>query len=125
MINTHYSSQNSATVSKAPLSDSLDASRGAGQFGIRSQVLVHHEVLDNYGELDPGMGRNVVGAVLSVLGCHLASGGSFAGIELLPVCLRRRQDGQPVEVELRVQRLRHSGRECLSVTPAGERLAEL
>jgi len=45
-----------------------------------------------YGELDPGVGRNVVGAVLAVLGSHLAGGDSFAGSEVLPVCLRRRED---------------------------------
>ena len=86
---------------------------------------MHYEVVDNYGELDPGVGRNVVGTVLAVLGSHLAGGGSFAGSEVLPVCLLRREDGQTVEVDLLVRRLRKSGRECLAITAAGERPAEL
>lgn len=111
--------------STAPLPESLDASRGAAQLGIASQVWVHHDVVDTYGELDPGVGRNVVGTVLAVLGSHLASGGSFAGSDVLPVCLRRRDDCQPVEVDLLVRRLRKSGRECLAITATGERSAEL
>jgi hypothetical protein len=88
-------------------------------------VWVHHDVVDSYGELDPGVGRNVVGAVLAVLGSHLAGGGSFAESDVLPVCLRRREDGQALEVDLLVRRLRNSGRECLAITATGERSAEL
>jgi hypothetical protein len=113
------------TPSTAPLPHHLDASRGAAQLGTGGQVWVHHDVLDAYGELDPGVGRNVVGAVLSVMGSHLATGGSFAGSEVLQVCLRRREDGQPVEVDLLVRRLRKSGHECLAISAAGERPAEL
>jgi len=108
-----------------PWPEHLDASRGAAQLGIASQVWVHHDVVDSYGELDPGVGRNVVGAVLAVLDSHLASGGSFAGSEIVPVCLRRREGGQPVEVDLLARRLRSSGRECLAITATGERSAEL
>ena len=110
IINTRSLLQNLTTAPPtAPLPNNLDASRGAAQLGIASQVWVHHDVVDTYGELDPGVGRNVVGAVLAVLDCHLASGGSFAGSEILPVCLRRREDGQPVEVDLLVRRLRKLG----------------
>ena len=126
MTNTRSPLQNLITSpSTAPFPDTLDASRGAAQVGIASQVWVHHDVVDSYGELDPGVGRNVVGAVLAVLGSHLAGGGSFAGSEVLPVCLRRRDDCQPVEVDLLVRRLRKSGHECLAITAAGERAAEL
>jgi hypothetical protein len=112
------------TSSTAPLPHHLDASRGAAQLGTAGQVWVHHDVVDSYSELDPGIGRNVVGAVLAVLSCHLASGGSFAGSDVLPVCLRRRDDYQPVEVDLLVRRLRKSGHECLAISAAGERPAE-
>jgi hypothetical protein len=126
MTNTRPRLQNLATSrSTGPLPNNLDATRGAAQLGIASQVWVHHDVVDSYSELDPGVGRNVVGAVLAVLDCHLACGGSFAGSEVLPVCLRRREDGQPVEVDLLVRRLRSSGRECLAITATGERSAEL
>ena len=126
MTNTRSRLQNLTTAPPAaPLPGNLDASRGAAQLGIASQVWVHYEVMDTYSELDPGVGRNVVGAVLAVLGSHLAGGGSFAGSEVLPVCLRRREDGQPVEVDLLVRRLRKSGRECLAITATGERSAEL
>ena len=125
MLNTHYSSQNSIDISRDLLANSLDATRGAAQFGIRSQVLVHNDILDDYAELDSGMGRNVVGAVLAVLGCHVANGGSFVDTEVLSVCLRRRQDGQPVEVVLRVSRVRRSARECLAVSLVGEQPSEL
>jgi hypothetical protein len=126
MTNTRSRLQHlTASPSTAPLPGNLDASRGAAQLGIASQVWVHHDVVDSYGELDPGLGRNVVGAVLAVLGSHLVGGGSFAGSDVLPVCLRRREDGQPVEVDLLVRRLRKSGRECLAITAAAERPAEL
>ena len=126
IINTRSLLQNlTIAPPTAPLPNNLDASRGAAQLGIASQVWVHHDVVDSYGELDPGVGRNVVGAVLAVLDCHLANGGSFAGSEILPVCLRRREDNRPVEVDLLVRRLRSSGRECLAITATGERSAEL
>ena len=126
MTNTRSRLQNLTTSpSTGPWPDNLDASRGPAQLGIASQVWVHHDVVDTYGELDPGVGRNVVGAVLAVLSSHLAGGGSFAGSEVLPACLRRREDGQPVEVDLLVRRLRKSGRECLAITATGERPAEL
>jgi hypothetical protein len=126
MTNTRSLLQNLTTAPPtAPWPGSLDGSRGAAQLGIASQVWVHLDVVDSYGELDPGVGRNVVGAVLAVLGSHFASGGSFAGSEVLPVCLRRRDDDQPVEVDLLVRRLRSSGRECLAITATGERSAEL
>jgi hypothetical protein len=126
MTNTRSRLQNLTTAPPtAPGPENLDASRGAAQLGIASQVWVHHDVVDSYSELDPGVGRNVVGAVLAVLDSHLAGGGSFAGSEVLPVCLRRREDGQPVEVDLLVRRLRSSGRECLAITATGERSAEL
>ena len=126
MKNKSSRSQNLTTAPPAAaLPGYLDASRGAAQLGIASQVWVHHEVGDSYGELDPGVGRNLVGTVLAVLDCHLACGGSFAGSEVLPVCLRRREDSQPVEVDLLVRRLRSSGRECLAITATGERSAEL
>ena len=126
MTNTRSRLQNLTTAPPAvPFPGNLDASRGAAQLGIASQVWVHHDVVDTYGELDQGVGRNVVGAVLAVLGSHLAGGGSFAGSEVPPACLRRREDGQPVEVDILVRRLRKSGRECLAITATGERPAEL
>jgi len=125
MMTASPSTQQLVGTSAGSLPNSLDASRGAGQFGLGCQVWLHNEVLDAYGELDPAVGRNVVGAVLAALGSHVASGRSFGGTELVPVCLRRRQDGNAVEVELRVRRVRRGGRECLAVTAAEEREAAL
>jgi hypothetical protein len=89
--------------------------------GIGAHVFVDQELVDAYAELDPGLGQNVLGTILAVMATHLAGGKTLACNDVLPVDLRRREDGEPVEVQLRVRRFRSAGRECVALGCAGER----
>jgi hypothetical protein len=102
----------------------IDISRGAYLFGICPQVYLNLQLVTDYAELDPNLGQNAVGVILSVLSHHLATGRAGLGDDAITVCLQRREDGQLVEVDLAVRRRRNQGRECLIVSRAGERNME-
>ncbi len=87
-------------------------------------MIIDNELVDTYAELDSSLGHNVIGAILTVVASHLATGQQFLGDDVLLVDLRRRQDGEPVEVTLSVSRSRKSGRECLSLRWGGEQALE-
>ncbi len=99
----------------------IDISRGATQFGIRSRVLLQEELRDAYAEIDPTLGQNVIGIVLTVLACHLAMGQGGLSDDQITVCLIRREDDRLVEVDLGIHRHRQTGRECLSLRQLAER----
>lgn len=98
-----------------------DLSRGASLNGLRASVFLEARVLEEYAELDPTLGQNTAGVILAVLGCHLAAGNGI-GDDRLSVCLKRREDGQLVEVDLMLLRRRQAGGECLYLRRADVRL---
>lgn len=111
--NTMKNIENILTTSQEQTSAPIhytDLSRGAAIFGIRARVQLESRVLEDYQELDPALGHNVVGAILSVLGCREMVGGTL-GDSRLSVCLARRESGQTVEVDLGVFRRCHGGQE--------------
>ena len=126
MTNTRSRLQNlTIAPPTVPFPGNLDASRGAAQLGIASQVWVHHDVVDTYRELDPGVGRNVVGAVLAVLGSGPSPAEDRSRDPTSCPCACGDARMAKMEVDLLVRRLRNSGRECLAITATGEQSAEL
>jgi len=106
--------------------DPVDRSRGARRFGLRrGAVFLDREVLDGYSELDPALGLNVAGTILSVLSCQLAAHPSGGPSESTNVYLLRREDAQVVEVDLQIHRLRRRGRECLLLRKTREQSLEV
>jgi hypothetical protein len=104
----------------------VDLSRGATEFGISGQtVRLDADVIEGYAELDSALGRNVGGVVLSVLSRHLAAQpGGFEG-DIVTACLLRREDAEPVEVDLRLTRTRYQGTSRLVLTKVEERQTSL
>ena len=105
--------ENILTTSPEPTSTLIqytDLSRGAAIFGIRARVQLESRTLEDYQEMDPAMGHNVVGAVLSVLGCREVMGNTL-GDGRMSVCLARRDSGQTVEVDLAIYRRCRGGQE--------------
>lgn len=109
-----------------------DITRGATQFGIRrTSVFVESAVLADYHEIDPAVGLNVIGLILTVLYCRLAVAPGGGPDDPLTVCLVRRTDGRLVEVELTLRRSRGRGGDRIMlqqtaehiVAPAAEKLA--
>jgi len=80
-----------------------DLSGGAAINGLRATVLLESRVLHEFSELDPALGHNTAGVVLAVLVWHLAAGDQV-GDDRLTVCLTRRGDNCPVEVDLMLLR---------------------
>jgi hypothetical protein len=101
----------------------VDLKRGATQFGIYARILLPTRILADYEEVDSTLGRNTAGMVLAVISCRLAAGNIGLRNEVVTVCLRRRRDGQTVEVDLELRRARDRGQECFSLCFAGERKA--
>lgn len=103
-----------------PACDYVDLGRGAQNFGLRAQVELERRVLEDYVELDPGLGENVAGVVLSVLSYDVLTDGRL-GDSRMTICLLRRDSGQPVEVDLGVYRRCHGGQETYVLRFMGER----
>jgi len=104
---------------------STDITRGAAQFGIRrASVFVETQVLADYCELDPAVGLNVIGIVLTVLYCRLAMTPSGGPADPLIVCLLRRVDGRLVEVDLTLHRSRSRGGESIMLQRSAEQVME-
>ncbi|MGA2246000.1 MAG: hypothetical protein ABSH48_13450 [Verrucomicrobiota bacterium] len=81
----------------------VDLSRGALHFNLpHLTVLLDEAIVRDYGELDPALGLNVCGQVLSVLGRHVAANRGGGPNDMLSVGLRRRADNHKVEVSLAV-----------------------
>jgi hypothetical protein len=99
----------------------LDVSRGARLHRLNEQVYLDPVVLEDYHEIDPTLGRNLVGCVLSVLAQHVTANPGGGGDEHLPVAVRRRDDGGEVELLLSLSRSRRSGQLAMVLTHAGER----
>jgi hypothetical protein len=118
---TPYMPQTRTTARPVAADRKVDVSRGASQFDIRAQVFIEKELLDCYGEIDPALGKNVIGIILSVLSCHLGMGHGSLGDDQITVCLTRREDDCMVEVDLGIRRHRHEGRECMSLRKLAER----
>lgn len=108
----------------SPRSKLMDVSRGARLHRLNEQVYLDPVVLDNYSEIDPALGRNLVGCVLSVLAQHVTANPGGGADEHLPVAVRRREDGGEVELLLSLSRSRRSGQLALVLTHAGERTAD-
>lgn len=103
-----------------------DLSRSARHLGIRPEaVFIESEVLDRYAELDTAIGLNAAGVVLSVLAAQLGVNPGGVASESVTVCLLRREDARPVEVDLQIHRLRRRGGECLLLRHARERTLEV
>jgi hypothetical protein len=73
-------------------------------------VQLETRVLDAYMEMDPALGHNVVGAILSVLG-HRVALNDVLGDGRMTVCLARRDTNRVVEVDLAVYRRCRIGQE--------------
>jgi hypothetical protein len=117
---TRRSSTNAGTQTIA--SRQIDISRGAGSFGVRAKaVFIESNVLDDYAEIDFGLGQNVVGNILSVLRCHLSAGFGGRAVDTITVSLLRRDDAQIVELDLEVNRARQGGVERLLLRKVTER----
>ena len=78
-----------------------DLSVGSSQFSIRLPVLLESRVLQDYGEIEPALGLNTAGLVLSVLSSGLAVSSED---DRLTVALFRRSDGAFTELQLRFRR---------------------
>ncbi len=99
----------------------VDFSRGAAELGLRRQrVLLESAMLDDYAEPDTSLGLNTGGLILRVLAQHLAACPGGGGDDSIEICLQRRDDGQPVEVQLSVKRSRRQGQEYLVLSRLGE-----
>jgi hypothetical protein len=111
-------------LSETPGDDWLDISAGAAHFCLRQPVQIHRQIISDYVEADATLGVNVIGAILSSLVWRgTRSGGESS--EVITVALRRRADGQSVEVYLEVLPVRgHDGEllrgELLRLQFAGE-----
>jgi hypothetical protein len=106
-----------------PPTDTTDITRGATQFGIRrASVFVETQVLADYQEIDPAVGLNVIGIILTVLYCRLAMPPGAGPGEPLIVCLLRRTDGRLVEVELTLHHSRGPGGETITLQRTTEQL---
>jgi hypothetical protein len=100
-----------------------DITRGATQFGIRrASVFVETQVLADYHEIDPTVGLNVIGIILTVLYCRLAMAPGGGPAAPLTVCLRRRPDGRLVEVELTLHHSRGRAGESITLRRAAEQV---
>jgi hypothetical protein len=100
--------------------DYTDLSRGAFHQGLVPEtVFIASIVLDEYAEIDPCLGRNLAGAVLDSLRVRLAESPRLQA-ESLTLSVARRDDGEIVDLELRVERFRLRGHECLVLEKAGE-----
>ena len=99
-----------------------DLTRGAIQHGLRNQkVLVATEILDDYREIDPALGLNAAGQILTVLARHIQLTPGGGRKENLSVCLRRREDDREVELFLTLVRSRRQGAQCLQLFKLGDR----
>ena len=99
-----------------------DLTRGAIQHGLRNQkVLLATEVLEEYSEIDPSLGFNTAGQILSVLTRHIQLSPGGGREENLAVSLHRREDNREVEVCLTLARSRRQGQECLQLFKRGDR----
>jgi hypothetical protein len=82
--------------------------RPARSYGVHMQVLLEQRVLADFQEFDPDLGEDTAGVILSLLAYDLLT--KPAGDGRLTVCLLRRLDESPVEVDLMVlRRHRHNG----------------
>ena len=106
-------------LSETPGDDWLDISAGAAHFCLRQPVQIHRQIISDYVEADATLGVNVIGAILSSLVWRgTRSGGESS--EVITVALRRRADGQSVEVYLEVLPVRGHDGELLRLQFAGE-----
>lgn len=100
-----------------------DITRGAVQFGVRrTSVLVESALLTEYGEIDPAVGLNVIGIILTVLYCRLATAPGGGSPEPLIVCLQRRTDGRLAEVELTLHHSRGRGGDKITLQRTAEQV---
>lgn len=126
MTTTTIVQQNVAVKSIAPApayagGKFIDYSRGAAAFGIRKHpVWMDADLVMDYGEPDPTLGRNVGGVILSVLARHLDAESGLDG-DIITVCLLRREDAKIVEVDLQITRNRHQGTARLLLSKVEER----
>jgi hypothetical protein len=110
-----------------PLSDLppriLDLSIGALQFGIPVPVSVSSRLLEDYAEIQPVLGLNVVGVVLSLVSYRWASLLAVINTpETVTACLLRRRDGCVVELDLEILSVGLSGRRSLLLRITDERV---
>ena len=107
---------------KLPLPERLDVSRGARLRGLpANSVLMEKNILRQYSELDPTLGQNVVGAILTALAAQQAVYPGGVPDETITVGLIRREDNCEVELDLRVVRACRSGAETIFLRKAAER----
>lgn len=108
------------TTQNPPIIRYTNLTRGAGLFNIRAGVQLESRVLQDYTEIDPALGHNVVGAVLSIL-AHRVLLNDILGDSRLTVCLARRDTGQIVEVDLALYRRRRINEETYFLRFVDER----
>ncbi len=110
------------TSSRRPVIPQINISRGAAHHRLADQrVYLAKEVIEDYREMDPNLGYNTIGVILSVLRRHLAAMPAVERQDTFSVGLCRRQDDRGVEVVLSVSRSRRQGQECLVLNRLGDR----
>jgi len=92
----------SATAADLAPEPLTDLATGAAQFGIRVPVAVPRRLLEDYTPIDPTVGFNTAGILLSLLAFRLAATRPGHAPGLITACLARRDNGRPVELDLEV-----------------------
>jgi hypothetical protein len=113
---------NAPQLAPEPLTD---LTAGATQFGIRVRVAVPRRLLEGYAPIDPAIGFNTAGILLSLLAFRLAAIRRGEAPGLITACLVRGADGRMVQLDLEVSRTRRAGRSelCLRVVAERDALA--
>lgn len=128
MNNTALQSTPISSVNRRPVAPIrlIDISRGARNFGIRSvTVLIDGEVIDSYREVDEKLGHNLIGVILSVLGCHLSMAPGGIPNERISISAVRREDAVLVDIDFQIRRSRSSGGERLVLSAVAERESDI
>jgi hypothetical protein len=101
-------------------SDYVNVSPQASAYGIPLAVLLDQRILTEYRELEPSLGDDTTGVILSVLAFHLLTR-TIGNSGRLPVYLLRREDQQLVELDLRLTGQKRDSGQRLYLRLAGVR----
>jgi hypothetical protein len=80
----------------------VELSAGAAQLGIPMPVAVPRRLLEDYAPLDPTLGLNTAGVLLSLVAYRISATSRTQAAGVITACLIRREDDQWVELDLKV-----------------------
>jgi hypothetical protein len=89
-----------------------------------TSIFINAEMLEEYAELDAGLGQNLAGVILSVLGHHLSLNPGGTHDDKISICAIRREDARVVEVDLGIERRRVGRCETITLNKIEERNSE-